>query len=78
MKHTEEAFLTQKKSKRCTLYSRLVLLHNRGFCNICVTKRSLCISVHSSKMCQFNDIKGTVSRDFRLLVFFMNQFPPSP
>ncbi len=22
-------------------------------------------------------IKGTVSRDFRLLVFFMNQFPPS-
>ncbi len=23
-------------------------------------------------------IKGTVSRDFLLLVFFMNQFPPSP
>ncbi len=23
-------------------------------------------------------IKGTVPRDFRLLVFFMNQFPPSP
>ncbi len=23
------------------------------------------------------NIKGTVSRDFRLLVFFMNQFPPS-
>jgi hypothetical protein len=22
--------------------------------------------------------KGTVSRDFLLLVFFMNQFPPSP
>jgi hypothetical protein len=22
-------------------------------------------------------VKGTVSRDFRLLVFFMNQFPPS-
>ncbi len=22
--------------------------------------------------------KGTVSRDFSLLVFFMNQFPPSP
>jgi hypothetical protein len=21
-------------------------------------------------------LKGTVSRDFRLLVFFMNQFPP--
>jgi hypothetical protein len=25
-----------------------------------------------------NLIKGTVSRDFLLLVFFMNQFPPSP
>jgi len=23
-------------------------------------------------------LKGTVSRDFLLLVFFMNQFPPSP
>jgi hypothetical protein len=23
-------------------------------------------------------LKGTVSRDFRLLVFFMYQFPPSP
>jgi hypothetical protein len=26
----------------------------------------------------FLTFKGTVSRDFRLLVFFMNQFPPSP
>ncbi len=25
-----------------------------------------------------NTFKGTVSRDFLLLVFFMNQFPPSP
>ena len=25
-----------------------------------------------------SDLKGTVSRDFLLLVFFMNQFPPSP
>jgi hypothetical protein len=24
-----------------------------------------------------SQLKGTVSRDFRLLVFFMNQFPPS-
>jgi hypothetical protein len=23
-------------------------------------------------------VKGTVPRDFRLLVFFMNQFPPRP
>ncbi len=28
-----------------------------------------------SCLCTF---KGTVSRDFLLLVFFMNQFPPSP
>jgi hypothetical protein len=26
----------------------------------------------------FGLIKGTVSRDFRLLVFFMNHIPPSP
>ncbi len=26
----------------------------------------------------FSGYKGTVSRDFLLLVFFMNQFPPSP
>jgi hypothetical protein len=27
---------------------------------------------------RINELKGTVSRDFLLLVFFMNQFPPSP
>jgi hypothetical protein len=26
----------------------------------------------------FEKLKGTVSRDFSLLVFFINQFPPSP
>ena len=31
-----------------------------------------------NKMTSEDDIKGTVSRDFLLLVFFMNQFPPSP
>jgi hypothetical protein len=25
----------------------------------------------------FHEFKGTVSRDFLLLVFFLNQFPPS-
>ena len=30
---------------------------------------NFCLQVH---------FKGTVSRDFRLLVFFMNQFPPIP
>jgi hypothetical protein len=31
-----------------------------------------------NKMTSEDDIKGTVSRDFRLLVFFMNQFLPNP
>ncbi len=33
-----------------------------------------------SQQCLQNviNLKGTVSRDFLLLVFFMNQFPPSP
>ncbi len=31
-----------------------------------------CIRTH------WNRVKGTVSRDFLLLVFFMNQFPPPP
>jgi hypothetical protein len=33
-----------------------------------------------TKQCQqvsISEIKGTVSRDFLLLVFFLNQFPPS-
>ncbi len=32
----------------------------------------------SAPTCHFSTLKGTVPRDFRLLVFFMNQFPPSP
>jgi hypothetical protein len=36
-----------------------------------------------SNLCFLTDFmsrvfKGTVSREFRLLVFFMNQFPPTP
>jgi hypothetical protein len=34
-------------------------------------------NLKSNIWCQ-TPFKGTVSRDFRLLVFFMNQFPPSP
>ncbi len=30
------------------------------------------------RVLQIQKVKGTVSRDFLLLVFFMNQFPPSP
>ncbi len=30
---------------------------------------------HGTFYRHFNDLKGTVSRDFLLLVFFMNQFP---
>jgi hypothetical protein len=33
-------------------------------------------SVHS--ILGYNDFKGTVSRDFLLLVFVMNHFPPAP
>ncbi len=29
------------------------------------------------RRCKKSTLKGTVSRDFRLLVFFMNQLPPS-
>ncbi len=38
-----------------------------------IITRRLTRSVH-----RFYFHKGTVSRDFMLLVFFMNQFPPSP
>jgi hypothetical protein len=31
-----------------------------------------------NKILTLVNLKGTVSRDFRLLVFFMNQFPPIP
>jgi hypothetical protein len=31
-----------------------------------------------TKVSQLLVLKGTVSRDFLLLIFFMNQFPPSP
>ncbi len=34
-----------------------------------------CMQISLLYLCMF---KGTVSRDFLLLVFFMNQFPPSP
>ncbi len=34
--------------------------------------------VHHHLLLKFDWLKGTVSRDFLLLVFFMNQFPPSP
>jgi hypothetical protein len=39
--------------------------------------------INTRKLCRLpfenaKRLKGTVSRDFLLLVFFMNQFPPSP
>jgi hypothetical protein len=39
-------------------------------CPLTVTSTNFQGSVHL--------LKGTVSRDFSLLVFFINQFPPSP
>ncbi len=40
----------------------------------CTIQEGKCIYMYYISAC----IKGTVPRDFRLLVFFMNQFPPSP
>ncbi len=37
-----------------------------------------CGRIHRSCMGIKASLKGTVSRDFLLLVLFMNQFPPSP
>jgi len=34
--------------------------------------------VHFSFFCLYHDFQGKVSRDFLLVVFFMNQFPPQP
>ncbi len=31
----------------------------------------------AATQCSYMTLKGTVSRDFLLLVFFLNQFPPS-
>jgi hypothetical protein len=40
----------------------------------------LLLGVHlgPQNLAYLDTFKGTVSRDFLLLVFFMNQFPPSP
>jgi len=35
-------------------------------------------SLSARSISKDSTLKGTVSRDFRLLVFFMNQLPPSP
>ncbi len=41
------------------------------------TKKSKKKEADQTVLCA-STIKGTVSRDFRLLVFIMDQFPPSP
>jgi hypothetical protein len=66
-------------SKGCIHYMRYIelVLGERTF------------NYHNIALCEYQlkvawvgmlgwEFKGTVSRDFRLLVFFMDQFPPSP
>jgi hypothetical protein len=38
----------------------------------------ICAKIPATNITRLGPFKGTVSRDFLLLVFFMNQFPPSP
>ncbi len=51
-------------------------------CVTCIFIFSRAVSMTPVKGIQspylYRPFKGTVSRDFLLLVFFMNQFPPSP
>jgi hypothetical protein len=45
-----------------------------------INKKSVATTTKKKKNCNrvMSKFKGTVSRDFRLLVFFMKQFPPKP
>ncbi len=57
-----------------------IALKDKGIYTRTYVWQGLCTRILYSK--GLNDLyfalKGTVSRDFLLLVFFMNQFPPSP
>jgi hypothetical protein len=60
------------------------LLPTQG-CLTMLIYKSLVDMSKSSRLCSaldlikvYMELKWTVSRDFRLLFFFMNQFPPSP
>ena len=46
-------------------------------CSFQSLTKSEYLSMHLILQCKRGAVKGTVSRDFLLLVFFMNQFPPS-
>jgi hypothetical protein len=51
----------------------IVVMDETKFCK-CIIKKLLLLLKNLVE----NSLKGTVSRDFLLLVFFMNQFPPNP
>ncbi len=70
----------------CTLYSKSqITLCSSILLKISIAKTTSPVSLCDS-LCSMPSLyitvnwvfKGTVSRDFLLLVFFMNQFPPSP
>ncbi len=68
-----EASLESRSTMRCTNINRAV--------HTVVPHIDTHITPHNSQQaghCRQRRLKGTVSRDFRLLVFFMNQFPPIP
>jgi hypothetical protein len=70
-----------QKEKRAVFLDFLAVLwiRIRSFFGVSATDANT-LSGHSSgfESKTGSDLKGTVSRDFLLLVFFMNQFPPSP
>ncbi len=61
-------------------YAHFLLSPDSAYTETLFVRYAFPKTVHLNPKCRFTKIKlkGTVSRDFRLLVFFMNQFPPSP
>jgi hypothetical protein len=67
---------------RPTLYSKSEIKRKdyRGgnFKEIKLSRGTKADSTEIDEILGVSPLKGTVPRDFRLLFFFMNQFPPSP
>jgi hypothetical protein len=65
--------------------ANIVFSHPNLSLRVCIKIKEELVVVHFIFSIYFmsefhcsDKFKGTVSRDFLLLVFFMNQFPPSP
>jgi hypothetical protein len=67
---------------RCLSVKHMKVSSNLLFHSYHWPSSTLTSNWHINKICLVHRgksvLKGTVSRDFLLLVFFMNQFPPSP